>query len=304
MTPSELPSDPPIRCERLVKIYPASSGETHALRGVEATFSAGTVTAVTGPSGSGKSSLLGILALQERQSGGELWLLGRDVATVRPAALQQLRRRAVAWVAQRPTHSLYRHLSARDMVRQVAELRQADTAGPAAMAALDRVGLAGRAHARTAQLSGGEQQRLAVAAAVVGRPAILIADEPTAELDDASADLVLAELRRCAGDGSCILLASHDARVVAAADRELHLRHGVLSSDQVGDGPAGAAIDSTGRLQLPAAALAMFPTGRAVVEVLDAEVRLRPLTPGAPTPRPRPPAAGAGPDGADRQVGR
>ncbi|GEM_PF-199603 len=293
MTRTDAVSGPPIRCERLVKIYPAASGETHALRGVEASFTAGSVTAVTGPSGSGKSSLLGILALQERQSGGELWLLGGDVSTLGPGALRRLRRRSVAWVAQRPTHSLYRHLSARDMVTQVAELRRPGTAGTAAMDGLERVGLADRAGARTAELSGGEQQRLAVAAAVMGTPAILIADEPTAELDDVSAELVLAELRRCAAAGSCILLATHDARVVAAAHRELHLRHGVLSSDQRGDGPAGAAIDSTGRLQLPPAALAMFPTGRAIVELLDAEVRLRPLPPDGPRPDAHSPWASA-----------
>jgi len=263
---------PPVRCSGLLKIYRAPSGETHALRGVEAEFASGTVTAVTGPSGSGKSSLLAVVALQERQSGGELWLLGKDTSATTAGGLRSLRRRHVAWVAQRPTHSLYPQLTAREAVAQAVRSRGA----PAGDDVLARLSLSGRADARTSALSGGEQQRLAVALAVTGTPAVVVADEPTAELDDASADLVLAELARCAAAGSCVILATHDARAVAAADRELHLRHGVLSSDQLGDGPAWAAIDSTGRIQLPAAALSLFPGGRALVEVSGEDVRIRP----------------------------
>ncbi len=272
---------PPIRCERLVKIYPSPSGETHALRGVEARFVSGTLTAVTGPSGSGKSSLLSIIALQERQSGGELWLQGRDTTELRASDMRRLRRRNVGWVAQRPTDNLYDTLTARQWITTVTQLRGAQLRGArhACDDLLERLGLSSRAAAMVRQLSGGEQQRLAVAAAVTAGPAIVVADEPTAELDDASADLVLAELRRCAHAGSCVVLATHDARAVAVADRELHLRHGVLSSDQHGSGPAGAAIDSTGRVQLPPAALALFPNGRTLIDVTDSEVHMRPFPP-------------------------
>jgi putative ABC transport system ATP-binding protein len=261
------------RCARLVKIYPSATGETHALRGVEATIAGGAVTAVTGPSGSGKSSLLAVLALRERQSGGELWLFGDDVTTFSTSRRRDVLRRYVAWVPQRPTHGLFPHLSAREQVAQVGRLR---ATSPRTDDVLRRVGLLERADAVPRRLSGGEQQRLAVAVATVGEPRLVVADEPTAELDDESADLVLAELRRCAAAGSAVVCATHDERAMAVADRVLHLRHGVLSSDRDATGEAAVPIDSTGRLQLPPEALRLFPDSRAVVDVADGEVRLRP----------------------------
>ncbi|GAB3591900.1 ABC transporter ATP-binding protein [Angustibacter peucedani] len=268
------------RCARLVRIYPSATGETHALRGVDATFPRGVVTAVTGPSGSGKSSLLAVLALRERQSGGELWVDGHDTARLSRSALRDVRRREVAWVAQRPTHSLFEHLRAREQVAQAAALREVPDVDPLAL--LDRLGLADRAGALNRELSGGEQQRLAVAAAVVGAPALVVADEPTAELDDATSALVLAELRRCAAGGSAVVLSTHDHRAVAAADRVLHLRHGVLSTESDAGGPATASIDSTGRLQLPPEALELFPGSRARVVVEADGVRLLPPDLGGP----------------------
>lgn len=299
------------RCARLVRIYPSATGETHALRGVEAVFPAGQATAVTGPSGSGKSSLLSVLALRERQSGGELWIDGALTDDLSPRELRRLRRRHIAWVAQRPTQSLLPHLTVLDHVRVAERLRggaadgreadgraahtraadsraadggAADGGGPQARReALDLLGrlqLADRRHARPAELSGGEQQRLAVAVAVVGRPRLVVADEPTAELDDESSDLVLAELRRCARRAS-VVFATHDQRAVRAADRVLHLRHGVLSTESVGGGPATATIDSTGRVQLPAEALQLFPDAKARLVVDSEGVHLLP-----PEPRP------------------
>jgi putative ABC transport system ATP-binding protein len=270
------------RCERLIKIYFSATGETQALRGVEASFQPGAVTAVTGPSGSGKSSLLGVLALRDRPSSGELWLFGTDVATLSGRARRQLLRTRIGWVAQRPTHCLYPHLTAAEQILQVARLRggtaTAGGAGSPQRALLDRLGLAARARARPAQLSGGEQQRLAVASAVVGTPGLVVADEPTAELDDDAAAWVLAELRRCAKAGSAVVYATHDPRGVAAADRVLHLRHGVLSTDHSASTGLTAPIDSTGRLQLPPEALPLFPDMRAVVVVDEGQVRLIPPT--------------------------
>jgi len=268
-----MPTEPALRCTSLVKIYPSATRETHALRGVEATFEAGTCTAITGPSGSGKSSLLQVLALHERPSGGRLEVQGVDATTLGARALRVLRRTTTAWVAQRPTHSLYAHLSATGNLQEVARLRRADPAQVPQL--LGRLGLAARAGARTDALSGGEQQRLAVAAAVLGGPAVLLADEPTAELDDDAAARVLEELRRCAQHGSAVVFATHDPRAVAAADRVLHLRSGVLSSERAAGRTATAPIDASGRVQLPPEALPLFPDARAEVVVVDAEVRLR-----------------------------
>lgn len=277
---------PALECVQLVKIYPSATRETHALRGVEAVFTRGTLTAITGPSGSGKSSLLQVLALRERPSAGRLRVLGTDVASMAPRHQRAIKRTELSWMAQRPTHSLYAHLTARETLAQVAALRGADPAeGPAL---LERLGLAHRVGARASALSGGEQQRLAAAAAVLGRPAVVLADEPTAELDDASARLLLDELVRCAGEGSAVVFASHDMRSVSAADRVLHLRHGVLSTERTAGGATTAALDASGRLQLPPEALVLFPEGRAVVTVADGEVRLSPPQ-RAPRQREEPP---------------
>jgi putative ABC transport system ATP-binding protein len=277
VTPTEpagfMPDGVVARCSQLVKIYPAATGETQALRGVEVSFHAATMTAITGPSGSGKSTLLAILALRERQGGGGLHVDGLDVGVASRRVLQSLRRQRIGWVAQRPTHSLFPQLTARQQIEHVGRLR-----GRAfdVTVALRRVGLGDRADAVVGEMSGGEQQRLAVAAAVVGAPSLVLADEPTAELDDESAELVLAELRRCTDEASAVVLATHDARAVSFADRVLQLRHGVLSTERAAGRAALAAIDSTGRVQLPPEALSLFPDGRAVVRLDGAGVRLDP----------------------------
>jgi ABC-type lipoprotein export system ATPase subunit len=264
---------PAVRCTRLVRIYRSATGETHALRGVDAVFPGGLVTAVTGPSGSGKSSLLSVLALRERQSGGEVWVGSVSTAAISGRRLRELRRRHVGWVAQRPTHSLFPHLSALEHLEMAARLRGSAFSPDL----LERLELADRGRARIGELSGGEQQRLAVAVALVGDPPLVVADEPTAELDDVSARLVLDELRRCAAQGTGVLFATHDHRAIDAADRELRLRHGVLSGESLGAGPVVATIDPTGRVQLPPEALARFPEGRAVISLEPGgDVRLRP----------------------------
>jgi putative ABC transport system ATP-binding protein len=257
----------------VVRIYTTATGETHALRGVDAEFRAGTFTAVTGPSGSGKSSLLQLLALRERPSGGEVEVLGTDLATSSGRAVRRLRRSALAWVPQRPSHAVLGHLTAGEHLRVVARQRGAGADRVAQV--LEAVDLSDRAGVRASLLSGGEQQRLAVAAACLGDPAAVVADEPTAELDDDSAARVGTLLAGRAAAGGVVVVATHDARLVARADRVLHLRHGVLSTESSG-GRALAAIDPTGRVQLPPEALALFPTSRASVVVEDGVVRLVP----------------------------
>jgi putative ABC transport system ATP-binding protein len=263
-----------IRCDRLVKMYPAPTGETQALRGVEAAFAFGTVSAVTGPSGSGKSSLLAILALQERPSAGSLELLGHDVTAMPARRLNALRRRNVSWVAQRPSDSLLPSLTVREQLAQVA-VRSGRDGDPGALA---RLGLDHRRDAHVHELSGGEQQRLAVLAATLAGTRVIVADEPTAELDDSSAAAVLAELHACARAGACVVVSTHDDRVTATVDRTLALRHGVLSSEAHRQGRSLVPIDSAGRLQLPPAALELFPDSRVELVLDDGEVRLRPPT--------------------------
>ncbi|WP_336922181.1 ABC transporter ATP-binding protein [Aquipuribacter sp. SD81] len=271
---------PTVRCEAVTRFYRSPAGETHALRGVDAHFDAGTVSCVVGPSGSGKSSLLAVLALREVPDGGQVWLAGARTVPAPRGARRRWRRDLVAWAPQRATEALLPHLSAADHVRHVARVRPG-AAGADPVEVLAEVGLADRRRALPARLSGGEQQRLAVALACLGDPPLVVADEPTAELDDDSAALVLARFRRAAAAGSCVVVSTHDARVTTAAERVLLLRHGVLSTDARRGGGAETVIDSTGRLQLPPHALRLFPDGRAVLVVDDAGVRVVP-----PGPRP------------------
>ncbi|GIJ59239.1 ABC transporter ATP-binding protein [Virgisporangium aurantiacum] len=262
----------------LLQLYPAPTGATQALRGVDVSIRAGRMVAITGPSGSGKSSLLAILALRERPAGGELRWRGRPVATLRRRDLHRIRQREIGWIAQRPTHSLHPQLVASDQIVQAARMRgvPADPAG-----VLGSVDLVARAAARVPALSGGEQQRLAVAAASVGPPLLIVADEPTAELDDETADLVLSRLRQCADAGTGVVLATHDARAVARADTVLHLRRGVLSGTRDAGRAQETAIDPLGRVQIPDEALPMFPDGRAVFRIRDGHLELHP--PGDPS---------------------
>jgi putative ABC transport system ATP-binding protein len=262
---------PLLEGRELLQLYAAPTGPTQALRGVDVSVTGGRISAITGPSGSGKSTLLAVLALRERPAGGELRHRGRLVSSLSRRQLQRLRRREIGWVAQRPTHSLFPQLDARGQIEQMAGLRGVRRDADAALAEVD---LVARAAARPAVLSGGEQQRLAVAAAAVGPPALLIADEPTAELDDDSAALVLRLLRSRADQGSAVVLATHDARAIAAADIVLSLRHGVLSGEHGNGQVRTSMIDGLGRLQLPEEALPLFPDGRVVVTVTEGHVEL------------------------------
>lgn len=265
--------DGTVTCEDLVKVFRSVTGETHALRGIGLELHPGALTVVAGPSGSGKSSLLTLLGARDRPSAGRLTVLGSDVGTASTRELRGLRRRRIGFVPQRASAAVFPHLRALDQLRQVAGWRGAGRDQPAV--ALEAVGLADRARHRSDALSGGEQQRLAVAMALVGRPALVVADEPTAELDHANADRVMDALLDVAAAGSTVVISSHDDRVTHRADRLLRLRHGVVSSETSGRRTAAAVIDATGRLQLPPELLDLFPDRRVVVEADGDQVRLR-----------------------------
>lgn len=266
---------PAVACEDLVKVFRSVTGETHALRGIGLEVRPGVLTVVAGPSGSGKSSLLTLIGARDRPSAGTLTVLGSDVGGASTRELRMLRRRGIGFVPQRSAGATFPHLRAADQLRQVAAWRGVHGRDHLDEA-LAAVGLAHRADHRPATLSGGEQQRLAVALALVGRPALVVADEPTAELDHANADLVMDALLGAAAAGSAVVLSSHDERVTHRADRLVRLRHGVLSSDTSGRRADLAVIDATGRLQLPPDVLELFPDRRVVVETDGDGVRLRP----------------------------
>jgi putative ABC transport system ATP-binding protein len=266
-------------CSGLVRIYQTATGETHALRGVDATFHAHTVTALTGPSGSGKSTLLALLALRDRPSGGEVTVLGRSATGLRGRERRMISRRDIAWVPQHPTDGVYPHLTAAQNVEQSARWRGAGTG--TARGVLVRLGLEDVAHVVASRLSGGEQQRVALASACVGAPRLIFCDEPTAELDEDTAALVLAELRQATVAGSAVVMATHDPAAIAASDRVVALRHGVMASEQWGAAKALATIDPSGRVQLSPEALTLFPGHRAVLRIDGGRVVLEPTGEGS-----------------------
>jgi putative ABC transport system ATP-binding protein/macrolide transport system ATP-binding/permease protein len=213
-------------CRRVVKTYRTATESVTALDGVSLAIPRARVTVVVGPSGSGKSSLLRLLACIDRPDTGEVRVAGRRVDALRARARRGLRRRQVSYLFQRPGENLLPYLDAAAQIRLGAALRGTRISDDEVYALLGRMGLEARADHRPGQLSGGEQQRLAVACAVVGGPALVVADEPTAELDTAAAERVLTAMEDLAASGVGFVISSHDPRVMAIADGFVRLDHG------------------------------------------------------------------------------
>ena len=261
------------RCAGLVKIYWTATGEIHALKGVDAAFPAATVSAVVGPSGSGKSSLLRILAALDRPTAGQVTVGGVQLSGLSAASLRRLRRRLLGHVFQRPADNLIPYLTVAEHLELAGRLRRAERGDGAAL--LELLGLERRRRHLPSQLSGGEQQRLAFARAVVGDPPLVVADEPTAELDSAAGAALLEVVRALARRGTALVLATHDPAVVRLAERTFYLRHGAMEAEATAE-EALAVIDAAGRVQLPTEALALFPARRARIAVDRDGVRIRP----------------------------
>jgi putative ABC transport system ATP-binding protein len=231
--PRSTPGAPPVPaavCRSVGKTYRTATESVTALDDVTLAIPRAQVTVVVGPSGSGKSSLLRLLACIDSPDTGEVHVAGQRVDRLGARARRRLRQRQVAYLFQRPGENLLPYLDAVAQVRLAASLRGAPVTEDDALALLARLGLAERADHSPAQLSGGEQQRLAVACGVVGDPALVVADEPTAELDTAAAERVLAAMEDLAAAGVAFVISSHDPRVMAIADGFVRLDHGRLVS--------------------------------------------------------------------------
>jgi putative ABC transport system ATP-binding protein len=267
------------RCAGVTRVYRSDTGEVPALRGIDLTVPFGAVTGVVGPSGAGKSTLLRLLGAIDRPTSGDVVVAGTATPGATDRALRQLRRRHVGVVRQRPVDNLLPQLDAEGHVRRASALRGVDVD---VAATLDRVGLAHRTGHRPHELSGGEQQRLAVAVALVGPPTIVLADEPTGELDGPTGQQVVDVLALAAGEGAAVVLSTHEPAVQSRCDRVLHLHHGALHGESVRGGRLLATIDAAGRLQLPPSTWEWFPEGRAVVELGDGQLLIHPPQQDAP----------------------
>ncbi len=222
--------DPRIQLLGLAKSFPSGGGLLRVLDGVDLEIAAGESVAILGPSGSGKSTLLALIAGLDRPDAGEVRIDGRAVQDLSEDELALLRRGTIGFVFQ--SFQLLGNMTARENVLLPLELLEAGDAGARADEMLRLVGLAERSGHYPAQLSGGEQQRVALARAFAGRPPILLADEPTGNLDRATGERVLevlADLRR--RFGTTLVLVTHDAAVAALAGRRLLLSDGRLVTD-------------------------------------------------------------------------
>jgi putative ABC transport system ATP-binding protein len=223
-----LATDPLIRLNGISKIFHTDEVETHALSGVDLEIRAGEYVAVCGPSGCGKTSLLSILGLLDSPSEGSYVLAGEPVSALSAAQRARVRARAVGFIFQ--AFNLIGDLTVYQNVELPLRYRgmAPDARRAAAHEALERVGLLHRLRHYPAQLSGGQQQRVAVARAVAGRPLVLLADEPTGNLDSANGAEVMTLLRELNESGATLVVVTHDPRYLREARRSVYLFDGRL----------------------------------------------------------------------------
>ncbi len=299
--------DPFIICENLVKIYKLADLEVVALQGLDLTVADGELLGLVGASGSGKTTLLNLLGGLDRPSAGRVTVGGQDLLKLSERALDRYRRTQVGFVWQQPTRNLIPYLSARENIELPMTVAGVGLPEKRARSRelLERVGLWERRKHRLTQLSGGEQQRVAIAVALANRPRLLLADEPTGEVDSATAQGLLSlfrELNRTYGLTTIIV--THDPQIARRVDRVVAIRDGKTSSEIVRgergeerrerlssrDSPFYSeyvVLDSAGRLQVPREYLEQFGIGdRATLELTDEGILIRPVAGGRPAAAP------------------
>ena len=218
--------DPLIRLQGVTRIFHTEEVETHALSRIDLEIRAGEYVAVCGPSGCGKTSLLSILGLLDSPSEGSYVLAGEPVSTLNAAQRARVRARAIGFVFQ--AFNLIGDLTVYQNVELPLRYRGLGAAERRAAAheALERVGLLHRLHHYPGQLSGGQQQRVAVARAVAGKPLVILADEPTGNLDSANGAAVMALLGELHAGGATLVVVTHDPRYLREAQRSIYLFDG------------------------------------------------------------------------------
>lgn len=296
--------EPIIVCDNLVKIYKMADLEIVALQGLDLVVQEGELMSLVGPSGSGKSTLMNILGGLDRPSAGQVIVDGKDLLKLSDAKLNKYRREEVGFVWQQPSRNLISYMSAIENVTlpmTIAGLSGREKR-KRANELLEIVGLGKRKRHRLREMSGGEQQRVAIAVALANYPRLLLADEPTGEVDSQMAQEILGTLRHLNRElNVTIIIVTHDPRIASEVDRVIAIRDGRTSTETtrqvlapipaLDDEPNGEAeqepnhevmyeelvvLDSAGRLQIPSDYLEQFDIGdRARVEVTDEGILIR-----------------------------
>jgi putative ABC transport system ATP-binding protein len=218
----------PIELKNATRIYTANA-EVRALDDVSLSVAPGEWLAVMGPSGSGKSTLVNLIGCLDQPTSGEVWIHGTNVAQMSAAELNHFRAEKIGFIFQQ--FHLIPYLTALENV-MLAQYFHSMTDQTEALAALERIGLADRADHLPAQLSGGEQQRVCIARALINDPKIILADEPTGNLDALNEEIVLRQLRQLHDQGRTIIMVTHDPVVARLADRRLELHHGKIVAQE------------------------------------------------------------------------
>ena len=285
------PNSTYIECSGLFKIYKAAELEVVALRGLELTVGGGEIIAIVGASGSGKSTLLNILAGYDAPSAGTVRVGNYDLLQMTNREVVEYRRHEVGFIWQETSRNLFPYLSALENV----ELPMVISGAPGserrqrARELLDLVGLAHRADHKPAQLSGGEQQRVAIAVGLSNQPPLLLADEPTGELDDETGEEVLELLNTVNTDiGTTVIIVTHDPAIATSVGRAIAIKDGKTSTEttrevsferklggDASDTEEFLLIDSAGSVQIPREILDELSIARRVrVDMKDGKVTL------------------------------
>jgi len=274
-----------LSCEQLVKIYRVGASEVNALQGLDLSLAAGEMLGIVGASGSGKSTLLSVISGLLRPSGGRVTFDGLELGQASRNELDRYRRHHVGFLWQDSSSNLLPYLSARDNIMVPLASSSSREAARAADRLLELVGLTTRRNHHPHELSGGEQQRVALAVALAHTPRLLLADEPTGELDGATTEQIFELMRRIGSEtGLTQLIVSHDPEVTRHVDRVIALRDGRVAAEQrmmtTEEGTTQVTevtmLDSIGRLQLTDEQREVVgATGRVHAEIVDGVLHIR-----------------------------